>query len=101
MILLVLVVTGVVADGGAHEHHHAEHHGHGDQAVRNAINKLDQQFLYLLSSITSRTSLYHLSFSSLIPHISSNIRIVKYFLYLYTTTCLSELSLHILELLDI
>ena len=55
MILLVLVVTGVVADGGAHDHHHAEHHGHGDQAVRNAINKLDQQFLYLLSSITSRT----------------------------------------------
>jgi len=53
MILLVLVVTGVAADGGAHEHHHAGPHSDGDQAVRNAIDKLDNQFLYLLSTITN------------------------------------------------
>ena len=54
MILLVLVVTGVAADGGAHEHHHAGPQSGGDLAVRNAIDKLDNQFLYLLSTITSR-----------------------------------------------
>merc|ERR1719244_157787 len=60
MILLVLVLTSVAADGGDHrdhEHHqhqHADTHGDGQDnlAVRNAIDKLDKQFLYLLSAIT-------------------------------------------------
>ena len=60
MILLLLLVSVVAADDGAHGHEQqGEHHSahardqQGDQAVSNAINKLDQQFLYLLSTIAS------------------------------------------------
>ena len=54
ILLLVLVVTGVAADSAGHEHHHTGPHGDAYQAVRNAIDKLDNQFLYLLSTITSK-----------------------------------------------
>ena len=60
MMLLLLAVCCVVAAYGD-GHHHGDGHGHGgghdhggphsDQGVRGAIDKLDKQFLYLLSSI--------------------------------------------------
>ena len=48
MILILLLVSVVGADDGAHARDQQD-----DQAVSNAINKLDQQFLYLLSTIAS------------------------------------------------
>ena len=59
MLLLALAWTLVSADGGGHAHGQAGAQAgrsgpHGDQAVRDAIDKLDKQFLYLLSSIAGK-----------------------------------------------
>merc|ERR1740128_1106699 len=51
MLLLLLAWTIGAADGGGHDHGHGRSGPHGDQAVRDAIDKLDKQFLYLLSTI--------------------------------------------------
>ena len=51
MLLLLLAWTVVAADGGGHDHGHGRSCPHGDQDVKVAIDKLDKQFLYLLSTI--------------------------------------------------
>ena len=55
MLLLLLSFTVVAADGGVQDHEHGHGDGrsgpHGHQDVRAAIDKLDKQFLYLLSTI--------------------------------------------------
>ena len=63
MILLVLVVTGVAANHGDHGHH--QDAGLVNLALKNAIEKLDKQFLYLLSAITSM--ILYLNMTSLGP----------------------------------
>ena len=49
MILILLTWTVVAADEIGHGHGRSS--PHGDQAVKAAIDKLDKQFLYLLSTI--------------------------------------------------
>ena len=56
MLIIVITFTLVAADEGGHDHGHVSAQErrsipHGYLAVKDAVDKLDKQFLYLLSSI--------------------------------------------------
>ena len=59
MLITFITFTLVTADEGGHDHGHVSalkglSGPHGYLAVRDAMDKLDQQFLYLLSTIAGK-----------------------------------------------